>query len=155
MNALRLSVELVPSTAWYSNLRNRLPKKDWDKIRHRTYAEYEYRCSICSVASKLNCHEIWEYDDTLHIQRLAGFVALCDWCHHVKHLGFAAILAARGQLDYEKLIEHFLRVNDCDRNTFEEHSKNAFEVWERRSRHEWRTDLGKYTDMVTTSNPET
>ena len=25
-----------------------------------------------------------------------GFIALCDMCHHVKHIGYAGVLQARG-----------------------------------------------------------
>jgi len=114
---LKLTIELVPSTSWYDNLRKYTSKEDWDKIRKRTYAEYGNRCGICEAEGRLNCHEIWEYDDKKHIQRLVGFIALCDMCHHVKHIGLAGILASEGKLDYEKVVEHFMKVNNCDRDT--------------------------------------
>ena len=79
---------------------------------------------------RMNCHEIWEYDDKNHIQKLLGFIALCSMCHHVKHIGFAGILAREGKLNYEKVVEHFMTVNNCDRRTFEEHRKRAFLIWE-------------------------
>ncbi|MGZ3668099.1 MAG: HNH endonuclease, partial [Ktedonobacterales bacterium] len=76
--------------------------------------------------------------------------ALCEWCHHVKHIGLAGILASRGELDYERVVAHFLRVNRCDRATFDRHRADAFAQFEQRSRHDWRTDLGPYTSLVTT-----
>ena len=56
----------------------------------------------------LHCHEIWNYGDLQHIQKLVGFVALCRLCHHVKHLALALILAEAGRLDFDGVIRHFL-----------------------------------------------
>lgn len=143
-NELKLRIELVPSTSWYNNLRKQISQREWDKIRKKVYADYGYKCGICGASGKLNCHEIWEYNDEKHIQKLVGFIALCDMCHFVKHIGLADVLASRGELDYEKVVEHFLKVNNCDRKLFEQHRKEAFAKWEERSTHEWQLDLGDY-----------
>jgi hypothetical protein len=87
---------------------------------------------------------VWSYDDESHVQKLEGFVALCDLCHHVKHLGLASILAVRGELDYQKVVRHFMEVNNCDRETFEEHKREAFKQHSDRSQHLWTVDLGRY-----------
>jgi len=56
---MKLKIELVPETAWYSNLRNKIPKNEWDKIRKQVYSNANYKCEICVNANiKLNCHEI-------------------------------------------------------------------------------------------------
>jgi len=148
MKELKLTIELVPSTSWYNNLRSVLPKSVWDKIRKKTYAKYGYRCGICGAKGRLNCHEIWEYDDQNHVQKLVGFIALCDLCHHVKHIGLASILASEGKLDYERVVEHFMKVNGCDRKTFERHRREAFDQWRERSRYDWNVDLGEYESLV-------
>jgi hypothetical protein len=145
---LKLKIELVPETSWYSNLRKHIDRNDWDKIRHKVYADYGYRCGICGDEVRLNCHEIWEYDDKKHIQKLVGFIALCDLCHHVKHIGLAGILAERGQLNYNEVIEHFTQVNNCTWDTFVKHRKKAFEQWRERSNHQWQIDLGDYKDVI-------
>lgn len=145
---LRLKIELVPSTSWYNNLRKCTTKKEWDKIRKDVYADYEYKCGVCDAEERLNCHEIWEYNDKKHIQKLKGFIALCDMCHHIKHMGFTEILASEGKLDYEKVVEHFMKVNNCNRNTFEKHREKAFEQWVERSHHGWQVNLGDYKDIV-------
>lgn len=145
---LKLTIELVPATSWYDNLRKVIPQPEWDKLRKRVYAEYGNRCGVCGAEGRLNCHEIWKYDDHNHEQKLLGFIALCDLCHHVKHIGLAGILAFEGKLDYEKVVEHFMKVNGCDRKTFERHRDKAFGQWEKRSQHNWKVDLGKYRDLV-------
>jgi hypothetical protein len=35
------------------------------------------------------CHEVWSYHERTGVQRLEGFIALCDFCHEVKHIGLA------------------------------------------------------------------
>ena len=149
MQAFKLTIELVPQTSWYANLRNAMPKAQWDRLRKQVYAKYNYRCGVCGASNtRLNCHEIWDYDEHSHVQTLLGFIALCDLCHHVKHIGLAGILAARGQLDYQKVVEHFLAVNKCDRTAFEAHRKWAFEQWVERSTHDWQVELGEYANLI-------
>jgi len=146
--ALKLKIELVPFTSWYNNLRKKTTKENWDKIRKKAYADNRYRCGICGGKGRLNCHEIWEYDDKTHTQKLDGFIALCNMCHHVKHIGLAGILASQGKLNYEKVIEHFMKVNKCDRRTFEVHKKKAFEKYHERSQFQWKIDLGEYRNVI-------
>ncbi|WP_309713371.1 HNH endonuclease [Armatimonas sp.] len=148
MPELILTAELVPSTSWYNNLRNVIAREDWDWIRGEVYAYYESRCAICGVGGSLHCHEVWLYDDAAHTQTLEGFVALCPWCHHIKHLGYAGILASEGKLDYRKLIAHFMKVNGCDKAAFDAHHKAAMQQWEKRSRHQWRVELGEYAAII-------
>ena len=145
---LRLTAELVPTSTWYRNLRTAVPKATWDRLRRRVYAEHGYRCGICGARGRLNCHEVWEYDDAARVQRLSGFVALCDWCHHVKHLVHTAGLASEAKLDYERVVQHFMRVNGCGRDAFQEHRERAMEVYRRRSAEGWRVDLGEYEYLV-------
>ncbi len=141
---LKLRIELVPSATWYNNLRKEIPKEKWDVLRRKVYSEYGYRCGICNARGRMNCHELWSFDDRRHIQRLDGFIALCDWCHHVKHIGLAGILADRGELDYNKVVEHFMKVNECDRKTFEQYRDEAFSVWKTRSEFRWKVVIGDF-----------
>lgn len=140
---LKLDIELVPSTSWYKNLRNKIGREKWDIIRSNIYKKYN-KCAICLFSGKLHCHEIWLYDDINHIQRLKGFIDLCEWCHWVKHIGLAGIRAEEGLLDYETVVKHFMKVNQCDRKTFEDHRDRAFEKWKERSKHRWELELGEY-----------
>src|SRR5258708_31337818 len=98
---LKLTIELVPQTSWYSNLRKVLSQSEWDKIRTKAYADYGNKCGICGATGRLNCHEIWQYDGQRRAQKLIGFIALCDLCHHLKHIGLASHLLRQGKLDYE------------------------------------------------------
>lgn len=148
-NKLKLTIELVPATSWGNNLRNYLSKSKWDKTRKETYAKYGYRCVICGAEGRLNCHEVWEYDDKKHIQKFVGFIALCNLCHFVKHIGLAGILEVKGNLDYNKVVEHFMRVNNCDIETFEGHIREASDEWRKRSQYKWQVGLSEYANMYT------
>ena len=147
-NDFKLKIDLVPSTSWYNNLRKLVSKNKWDKIRKKAYSDYGYKCGICGADGRLSCHEIWGYDDENHIQKLEGFIALCTMCHHVKHIGFAGILAQQGKIDYDKVIAHFMSVNKCDYEDFEEHREEAFKIWKKRSECEWNVELGEYENDV-------
>ena len=148
MKDLKLTIELVPQTSWYNNLRKVVTPQTWDAIRRQAYRDAGYRCGICGARGQMNCHERWAYDDDAHVQTLLGFIALCSLCHHVKHIGLAAILAAEGELDYEEVIAHFMRVNKCDKATFGRHLDEYTKVWQERSKHEWMVDLGQYVSMA-------
>ena len=145
---MKLEIDLIPSTAWYSNLRNKVTKKEWDKIRKQNYADANHKCAICGADGRLNCHEIWEYDNKKHIQKLKGFIALCNDCHMIKHIGFADIQASKGLLDMDKLIKHFMKVNDVDKKAFDKHYEEAFKVWKERSQKEWTTNLAQWSSLV-------
>lgn len=150
---LRLTIELVPKPCWYSNLHNDMPRAAWDKLRKQVYTEYNYRCGICQVENvKLNCHELWQYDDSLHIQKLEGFIALCEMCHHCKHIGLAGILAREGKLDFQKVVDHFQHVNGCSLEEYQEHSAEAWETWRERNKYVWTTDLGSYANLVASTD---
>jgi len=140
----RLTIELVPSTSWYSNLRNSVKPGVWDVIRHKAYADAGNRCSICGYKGKLFCHERWLYDDGEHVQKLGGFVAVCQLCHMVKHIGYAGLFFD----DYRGLIEHFKRVNNCSYEDFLFARAIAFDVWEERSKFKWVQELGEYANEM-------
>ena len=44
MDKIKLEIELVPRTAWYSNLRNKIPNEEWDKIIKKCYADAVHIC---------------------------------------------------------------------------------------------------------------
>lgn len=85
---LKLPVEWVPRTSSGERLSKLLPPSEWKKTREKVYAEHGHRCAVCSIKRgdrRLDCHEVWEYDDATLVQRLKGLVALCNLCHRVKH----------------------------------------------------------------------
>src|SRR6266487_5815389 len=156
---MRLTIELVPQPCWNSNLRSKMTRANWDHLRTLVYATYNDRCGILHASRHisgvtLHCHEIWHYDDEHHVQRHTGFIALCEMCHHCKHIGLAGIRASEGKLDLQQVIEHFIRVNQCSREAYEAHSKEMWHTWRERSQHQWTTDLGTYASLVNEQEAE-
>ncbi len=141
---LKLTIELVPSTSWYNNLRSMMKREQWDVLRHKVYKDYGNKCAICGTDEQLSCHEIWSYDDEKHIQKLTGLIALCELCHRVKHIGLTELEGHRGKLAFEKVIEHFMKVNNCSQKEFEQHHNEALKLFEKRSQHQWTIDIGGY-----------
>jgi hypothetical protein len=137
--ATRLTVELVPSTCWYTNVRSHVPRAVWDRLRRRVAAETGHRCEICGGRGRrwpVECHEVWHYDDATKVQRLERLVALCPACHQVKHAGFAS---KQGRLG--AVIRHLAAVNGWSAEDAELYLESAFETWATRRRHTWTLDI--------------
>jgi hypothetical protein len=150
VSGFRLQIELVPSPLWYRSLRSVVSPKVWDDIRHSEYRKAGFKCAVCGYQAlpgrgKLFCHERWLYDDERHIQKLVGFEVVCQWCNGIKHIGIAGIT---GDVDYNTLIRHFRRVNECNYEDFVLARALAFQVWEERSEFEWSQDFGEWSGLV-------
>lgn len=149
---LKLTTELVPQPLWFKSLREATGRRNWDKIRFQSYDDYGHKCGICQChPNRLECHELWEYDDDNHIQYLRGFISLCVPCHNIKHLGLVNIRISRGELPeeyYNDLIKHFLVVNNCSEDVFNQHSDDVFAQWEIRSQYKWKQDFGEYANLI-------
>ncbi len=134
-----LTVELVPSTCWFSNVRDHVPKKTWDFLRKSTYKQAKYRCEVCGGRGDkwaVECHEIWHYDDLNYIQTLSGLTALCPSCHQVKHIGLAGL---RGY--GERAEAHLAKINGWTREQTDAYLKTVWDTWQERSGHDWSLDL--------------
>jgi hypothetical protein len=139
----RLSIELVPQTAHYQNIRSALPAPIWDNLRKACYNDAEYRCEICQGRGPdhpVEAHEKWEY---IHRgvpekgwQMLVKIQALCPDCHEVKHLGLAE---KRGRLD--QALAHLAYVNGWSHDEALLYARSAFETWQKRSRELWGLDI--------------
>lgn len=139
--APRLQIDLVPRTAWGSNLRSRYPQH-WDAIRKSTYRAARMRCECCGANARLECHEVWDYSAP-PVQRLVRLVALCNLCHAAQHFGAAQ---ARGEAD--AVASHILEVNGWSDRQLEQHIANAFALWRARNRIEWATDTAELDKLL-------
>lgn len=134
-----LTIELVPESCWYSNVRSQVSQREWDKLRKATYQAANYCCEICGgkgTKHPVECHEVWHYDDEQRIQKLARMIALCPACHEVKHMGLANV---RGRS--EMACEHLAKVNGWSIQQTNDYVRQCFQVWQERSQHEWTLDI--------------
>ena len=142
-NRVKLTIELVPQTAWYSNVRSNVTRSEWDKIRKESYRKAGYKCEVCKDVGTnqgfkhdLECHEIWNYNDKTHKQILKGMISLCPKCHEVKHIGLAQI---KGR--YNLALEQLISVNQINKEEAERYVEESFKVWQERSKFEWELDI--------------
>ena len=140
LSQYKLWGNMIPRNSWYSNLRNILPKNEWDKIRKMVYKHYNYSCAICKGSGPLHAHESWVYDYDESKQTLKDILALCYLCHMSQHLGYVQVkLIPSGELTMEELELHWMRVNKGKtKKEFEDHKYLAFELWEIRSLISWK-----------------
>lgn len=138
---MKLTIELVPKTSWFSNVRDALSTTDWNTVKRFTAQHADRRCEICGgVGPKwpVECHEVWHYDDTNHVQTLKRTIALCPTCHAVKHFGFNM---TKFPNRVPKLIQHIATVNGISMQEAEDYIVHSFDVWTQRSQHNWEVDL--------------
>jgi len=141
---MRLTIELVPRSCFYKNVRSNVTREEWDAIRFMVYENAGFKCEICGKESgmdacrvkDLEAHEVFEYKDG--IQKLVRLEALCSACHGVKHIGRLQMIS---QWRYKKAIEHFAKINRLTHNEIVVCLHEAQETWLKRSNIEWELDI--------------
>jgi len=152
---MKLTIELVPSTAWYTNVRSNVSKQEWDIIRKHCYELSGNKCEVCGdigrnqgVKHNVECHEIWSYNDKELIQKLEGLIALCPMCHRTKHVGLAQL---NGQLDSVR--KHLSKVNNLKLNESYQYIQDSFLIWNERSKYEWVLDISYLNNYLPNKLP--
>ena len=150
---VRLSVELVPATCFYKNVRTNISTADWNIIRKLIYKSANYKCQICfNVNQRIECHELWVYEEMLdesykkiinRRQRLRSFVGLCTNCHQVKHIGLAKL---KGY--YTQAYNWLMLINKWDTKTTNLYLKYVQSQWENRSKYNWFLDLSYLNEFL-------
>jgi len=155
-NDFKIKMEAIPSSTTKYNLARILPKKDWNKIRQETKEKYINKCGICKTSdTRLNCHEIWIFDDINITQTLKECISLCNLCHCGIHPTMTSKLSEEGRININSVIENFTEINKCNKQSYYEYQKyiNDLELYrtfifsiEGKS---WKIDYGKYNNLVT------
>lgn len=134
-----LTIELVPQTCWFSNVRSNVSTADWNKLKKISARQAGNKCEICNGQGDkwpVECHEIWHYDDEKKIQSLNGLISLCPSCHEVKHMGFAN-MQNRGHIAQD----HLAKINGWSQEKTSQYVQKQFDVWLERSKYEWKLDI--------------
>lgn len=148
MPNLKLEIELVPASCFYSNVRSEVSRKQWDHIRRKVYHLANHACQICGGVGRrhaVEAHEVWDYVElpSKNIQRLIAMVALCPSCHRAKHFGLAEM---RGELI--PVIDHLLKVNQCTPDELFNHIQQSKREWARRSMLDWELDISYLDEFL-------
>ena len=136
---MKLTIELVPASSWFNNVRAVLTRKQWDVLRKEVYSQAWDTCQICGgIGPKhpVECHEIWQYDEKKLVQKLTGMIALCPDCHMVKHIGLAQV-----QNKGDKALKHLMKVNKLSKKDAEKYIEESFRIWADRSSKKWKLDI--------------
>lgn len=136
MTQLKIHIDLVPKTCWFSNVRSQVSTADWDWLRKEAYKAANHRCEVCNAKGRLEAHEIWHYDDKNLVQKLHGITAVCKQCHELYHLGFAAT-----QGKFPQALKRLARVNSWTMEETFQYVDIVFEIWMQRSNKNWKLDL--------------
>jgi 5-methylcytosine-specific restriction endonuclease McrA len=141
---MKLTLDLVPASCFFTNVRAFVSKKQWDTIRFKVYSKAYDTCEICGgigPAHAVECHEIFEYNDSELIQKLTGMIALCPNCHNTKHFGLSELQGKR-----VKILKHFMKVNKVNKTDAEKYISEQFIIWAKRSKYRWALDISLLKD---------
>ena len=131
----QLFIDLVPRSAWFSNLRKELAENEWKELGRHTRQAAGMRCVACGAQGvRLDTHERWSFRED-GIQRLEKLVALCVPCHEVTHFGLAEVRGRRAEAK-----AHLMKIASLNSAQAEKHISEAFEVWRTRSGKSWILD---------------
>ncbi len=142
----KLTIELVPETCWYSNVRSEVTPKVWKILKRLTFQKANDCCEICGGKGSrhpVECHEVWDYNDVQHLQTLVRLIALCPACHECKHIGLAC---ARGRGDIA--IAHLARVNRWSINRTNNYIEHSAQVWQTRSQFQWTLNISSLEALM-------
>jgi hypothetical protein len=143
MKELKLTIELVPNTSWYINVRSNVPSSQWIKLRDHCFNKAGYKCEICKETGPqqgqthvAECHEEFTFDDDLHTQTLTRLIALCPNCHKTKHPGLAQI---KGEMPI--VYKQLEKINGMDYDEINKYLDACFLLWKKRSKHKWTLNI--------------
>ena len=138
---IKLSIELVPQSCWYNNVRSNVAPAEWDFLRKKSYQLAGHKCEVCGDVGQrqgfrhsVECHEEWSYENGK--QTLVKLISLCPYCHKCKHPGLANI-KNEGHL----VLSQLMLVNDMTESEAKSYLQEAFELWEERSSQEWELNI--------------
>lgn len=144
-----LFVDMIPQSAWFSNLRSEITPDEWQRVKAKTFKAALHRCEVCLGIGQqwpVECHERFNYDDATGIQTLLGTIALCPACHEVTHFGLARIKNRDGIAT-----EHMMKITSCSAQDVANHVNAAMQTWKRRSKLQWILDATWLTGFIETS----
>ena len=58
----RLTIDLVPATCRFSDVRSEVSEADWERLKRITFAQANCRCQVCGGRGRrwpVECHELW------------------------------------------------------------------------------------------------
>ena len=144
IHVMKLQLNLIPSSCFYTNVRSILTKQQWDIVKSQVYAKAYYICEICQgVGPKhpVEAHEVFSFDNKTLIQKLEKMIALCPSCHQCAHFGLAELQGKRKQA-----LSHLMKINKISNKQAEKYIKDCFMEWALRSKYSWKLDVSHLSE---------
>ncbi|MED4532925.1 hypothetical protein ABET51_17155 [Metabacillus fastidiosus] len=113
-----LKIEAKPVAFHGKTVRSSITQTLWRKIRQQILINKGHKCSICGFAPEddnmrsLHVHEIERHDFDNGVCELLDLNLICQKCHSFHHMGRTEKVSTKEQM--KELIEHFMKVNECD-----------------------------------------
>lgn len=152
-DGVRLRADVLPTSAWGSNLRGILSGSAWERLRKPVIEAAGLRCQICGAKPRTrapDCHEQWAFElrpahdaSLIPVQRLVRLVALCPGCHAVQHIGLAGL---RDQM--EQVRARLARLNHWDSGAVSADLRRAGQRFELLEQVPWDLDLRALSDQI-------
>lgn len=152
-DGVRIRADVLPASAWGSNLRGILSGAAWAKLREPVVEAALGRCQICGATPRTrrpDCHEQWAFGlrdegegSFIPVQHLVRLVALCPGCHAVQHVGLAGL---RDQLDQVRA--RLARLNHWDAGAVAADLTRADQRFQLLEQVPWDLDLGVLAGQI-------
>lgn len=142
-----LRMELVPEACWNINLCQKLPGRDWQKLRKIILSAYAGECEVCCLrpegrARALDVHERWDYNERTGVQRLVRLSPLCFTCHGCTHFQRSLAVGRR-----DEVVPHMMDINGWTFEQLVAHQEASIADWHRRNEIKWRLDVSYIEEL--------
>lgn len=108
----KIYLQLIPRTAWNSNLRTLLGNGYWNLISAKVRKDANYTCAYCGEYHPekygTEAHEEWEWDLNNGIQKLKAIKCVCKKCHMTVHPGCNQV---KGIFTDEEIRDNYAEIN--------------------------------------------
>lgn len=143
----KINIELVPYEAQGFNVRSRVSKEQWEAIcrvvHKKATPRGKFKCEQCGMDGiqqgfkhPVECHEVWEFNESARTQTLVGMVSICPMCHKAKHIGLAEKMGFG-----DRVRKHMAKFNRWKPQQVENYIQSCFMIVKQKSGRHYKLDL--------------
>lgn len=140
---MTLTIDMTIRNDWKRQILEIMSEDEYEFIKKGCHSQNNYTCVVCGDQGeqwKVECHENWTYDRQFKIQTLKDLTSLCPKCHKIRHLALDNKNIENEYIDNE-LIEHFIKVNNCTVEDFQNYYSNVKKRIKEEEKYFWVANL--------------